>query len=263
MKRVDVEKMLKGASVNLAPDIYDRIANEPVVVEPIAEEMPLKGGLSLRRLAIIFSIILVFLVIGGSASFIGLYTAEAERVYIDINPSVEVVVNYFDRVIKVNNNNEDAAAILATIQTKGVRLNDFVDNFIVEANNKGYIEEDGAIFISVASNRTRQAEQKTAELGTLAQNIIAQKNLPAVIESQNVSDVNRKEAQDNNISVGKLKVIQNIIAMDNSYSIDELKDLDMRELKTILDNERDNTSNSNNPNNSITNPNQHPSQGNR
>ncbi|NCA66870.1 MAG: hypothetical protein EOM87_02260 [Clostridia bacterium] len=233
MKRNDVEKMLNTAAKGLAPDVYQRALEAEVVVEPLTQEVSTSRRFSLRKLALTLSIVLILLISGGS--LIGLSTAEAESVYLDINPSIELVLNHFDRVIAVNYYNDDAESLFADYKIKGKKIDEVIEVFIANANTAGYFDaEDSAMYISVASNNSKRAENSATHLKAVAANIIAQKGIAVGLEKQNASGVSKQTADSYNISVGKLKVIQNIIALDSSYTIEELKDLSMRELNLIL-----------------------------
>ncbi len=233
MKRVDVEKMLNNAADNLVPDVLDGVKHAEIAPLPYAEELSPRRPLSFARIALTLSIVLVLLLSGGS--IIGLASAEAERVYFDVNPSVELVVNYFGRVTAVNCLDTDAEKIFENSTVKGKSVSNVLKIFITNAQSMGYFEgEDAAMYISVSSKNAKRAAKKADSITGIAKAFAAQNGLSVSLEKQNASNISKTEAESYNISVGKLKLIKRIIELDNSYTVNGLKDKSMRELNEIL-----------------------------
>lgn len=84
-------------------------------------------------------------------------TVEADSYYvaIDINPSIEFVVDATDIVVSYNLLNEDAEILVAGIDFIGMNVDDAVELFIQMATEAGYIDvdsEDNAVLITVLGN---------------------------------------------------------------------------------------------------------------
>ena len=157
------------------------------------------------------------------------------KVGIDVNPSVELKINQKEKVLEVIANNEDGEKIISDMDLKGSDINVAVNALIGSMVKNGYITElANSILISVENNDSTKAE-------TLRQEILNQINMENIsIISQTVNE--EKELTDlanqYNISLGKVKIIKQIMANNNLLTFDQLADLSINELNLILkDNE--------------------------
>ena len=157
------------------------------------------------------------------------------KVGIDVNPSVELKINKKEKVLEVIANNEDGKKIISDMDLKGSNINVAVNALIGSMVKNGYINElANSILISVENNNNQKAE-------SLRQEILNQINMENIsIISQTVNE--KKELTDlanqYNISLGKVKIIKQIMANNNLLTFDQLADLSINELNLILkDNE--------------------------
>lgn len=94
-----------------------------------------------RKIAIITSV--VFLVVaGGSTGAYAYYKTPVSYLSLDINPSVELGVNAFDKVVEGTGYNADGERILEGIDVEGSNVTEAVKTLITSATDNGYIEED-------------------------------------------------------------------------------------------------------------------------
>lgn len=162
------------------------------------------------------------------------------KVGIDVNPSVELKINQKEKVLEVIANNEDGEKIISDMDLKGSNINVAVNALIGSMVKNGYINElANSILISVENNDNDKAE-------TLRQEILNQINMENIsIISQTVNE--EKELTDlanqYNISLGKVKIIKQIMTNNNLLTFDQLAELSINELNLIL-NDNENTTGS-------------------
>ena len=162
------------------------------------------------------------------------------KVGIDVNPSVELKINQKEKVLEVIANNEDGKKIISDMDLKGSDINVAVNALIGSMVKNGYITElANSILISVENNDSTKAE-------TLRQEILNQINMENIsIISQTVNE--EKELTDlanqYNISLGKVKIIKQIMTNNNLLTFDQLAELSINELNLIL-NDNENTTGS-------------------
>ena len=157
------------------------------------------------------------------------------KVGIDVNPSVELKINQKEKVLEVIANNEDGKKIISDMDLKGSDINVAVNALIGSMVKNGYITElANSILISVENNDNAKAE-------SLRQEILSQINMENIsIISQTVNEEQELIDLSNeyNISLGKVKIIKQIMANNNLLKFDQLADLSINELNLILkDNE--------------------------
>lgn len=160
----------------------------------------------------------------------------ATRIGIDVNPSIELTVNKKEKVLDVIANNSDANIILEGMDLKGSDINVAINALIGSMVKNGYIDElANSILISVDSDNAAESEALRQKIVAELNAFIASENDIAVI-TQNITteDANLKKAQELGISVGKLELIEKLIAKNNLYTYESLKDLSINELNLLL-----------------------------
>jgi len=192
--------------------------------------MALKQARTLRaphRLAAMAAAVCLLAVLGISSIFI-----PTSYVSVDINPSVELGINLWNRVALVRDYNEDGALLLASDSYWNLPLHTAVRKLVEEAVDQGYVLEDGTTVISIttvcngdkASERLRIAGEEGA---ALALEIKAQS---AIVYTDQVALSFRDEAQDAGFSPGKYKLIQILQAMDPELDVESLRGAKVTEI---------------------------------
>lgn len=94
----------------------------------------------------------------------GLYTVQTPVSYvsIDVNPSIELALNRYDRVVSATAYNEDAATILDGLKVNGLFYIQAIDVIVESDAMQPYLTEDSALTFTVASGAT----DKEAEIMT-------------------------------------------------------------------------------------------------
>ncbi len=156
------------------------------------------------------------------------------KVGIDVNPSVELKVNQKEKVLEVVANNEDGKKIISNMDLKGSDINVAVNALIGSMVKNGYINElANSILISVENNDNTKAE-------TLRQEILNQidmENLSIISQTVNEEKELTDLAKEYNISLGKVKIIKQIMANNNLLTFEQLSSLSINELNLILKDE--------------------------
>lgn len=107
---------------------------------------------------------LMFLFITGGGAYAYAYYTPVTSVVVDINPSIELKANRFDKVIKANPLNEDAKVILSEVDLKNQTLDNALNLIVQESKehnyiNDAYIESGKAITVKIDSkNKNKHFE---------------------------------------------------------------------------------------------------------
>ena len=102
---------------------------------------------SLRaKIALAACAVLIALGIGGGAYA---YQTPVAYVGIDINPSIELGVNYFDRVVSAEGDNADGQDILSEINVVGMTYEEALASLNDSLMNKGYLTANAAVAVTV------------------------------------------------------------------------------------------------------------------
>ncbi|KUP22096.1 hypothetical protein [Paenibacillus sp. DMB5] len=178
------------------------------------------------------------LIVGGSGAAYAYYQTPVSYLSMDINPSVEIGVNAFDKVVKVKGINDDGNKILAKVDIKGSNVTVAVNMLVTSAVYGGYIADDGSSVVSLTSetdDSTTAAElENDAETG--ANQALEETDKTATVIKDNVALARREQARALGISPGKLNLINKLQKVDPTATVDEYKDASVKAImKTIKD----------------------------
>lgn len=160
----------------------------------------------------------------------------ASTIGIDVNPSITVTVNKKEKVLDVTANNDDAKIILEGMDLAGSDINVAINALIGSMVKNGYIDElANSILISVDNPNSAESEALRQKIVDELNAFINSGNNISVV-SQSITSSSDKEALANSygISVGKLELIEKLIAKNNLYTYEDLKKLSINELNLLL-----------------------------
>ena len=189
-----------------------------------AEKQPSRGNIKKRRLAAAFVAFGACMTV--AISGYAYYNYPTDYISLDINPSVELGINAFDRVISVEGVNQDGTALVLDYEFKNLSVEDAVCTLVQQAAEQNYIAENGSTVIAVTaqSQKTERAEmlQNQGENGV---NLALREENKSAVLYKDCSDLSlRSEAKELGVSPGKLKIIKTVQQMDPTITAEQLKD---------------------------------------
>mgnify|MGYP000892856050 CR=1 FL=1 len=165
-------------------------------------------------------VLVVFIGLGAFA-----WSTPIQFIDIDINPSVELSVNYFDRIISVNALNEDGKKLMESVNVQAHRYESGIELVISTAQNMGYINDEEDVLISISSSNPKRVEK--------AQNDIREKVSPSV-EILTFDTQQREQSIQKGISPGKDNIIEKVIEIGTDIDKEELTKKPVKELMKII-----------------------------
>ena len=216
-------------------DILAKAKQEMYFATDSAEQKEEKSSFPLlftkkRFVPMIAGVALAFMICVGG---IGVYAENYQTIYIDINPSVALKLNRFERVIGVEYLNDDAAALLANTKLVGCDATSALETVITACNSAGYVKDDSEIYISASAKEEKNSEKLLQKLKGHAETMRAEKDETYAVSTYNAKKEEKKEIEKSSLSPAKYKVIKDIIDEDESFDMEELKDKTMEELRKI------------------------------
>lgn len=162
------------------------------------------------------------LFVGGVA----LYNENYQTIYIDVNPSVALKLNRFDRVIEVEYLNDDAKNLLSNIDLVGSDVEDALDTVLAKCDEAGFVRDDSEIYISATSKEEESSEKLLTKLKDRAE---ASKDTNSgkkySVSTYNTKEEDREKFDNSKISPAKDKIIHEIVDIDDDYDLDDIEDL--------------------------------------
>jgi hypothetical protein len=189
-----------------------------------------KNGFTLKRVIAVTCMLVIMCVASMGAYFY--LKIPTSYLSLDINPSVELGVNAFGKVVSATGYNNDGKTILVGQKVINSQVKDAVNSLVKSAFTKGFILKDGSTVISVTSETdnvsTAAKLQKEAARG--AKSAVKSEGSSAVIHKDNVALESRDEAIKLGITAGKLNLIKKLQALDPSITVDQYKNAKVKDI---------------------------------
>ena len=179
-----------------------------------------------RRLVTTMAVLLsCLLVVAGSVAFLRFPTA---AISLDATPSVEIQVNAFRRVLSAEAFNPEGEALLEGLQLEGRPATQAIQAIIAAAVQAGYVQADGASIISVAtaSGSDRLRTKLEAKVEEAIHEALGESGQEAVVYGEAIGLERVEEARELQITPGKLNLIQKLIELDPTKTIEDLMDME-------------------------------------
>lgn len=160
-------------------------------------------------------------VIGGSVG----YYSPVSNISIDVNPSIELVLNKYDRVISSKAYNDDGAEIIDNLNVSNKTYSEAVDIILNDETFSSYLDDDAELTFTVVS------PNETEIIDDISNEPLCQQ-YSATYYTADKSVVSL--AHENGMSVGKYQAYLEVSSYDPSITIEQCKDMSMREIKNIL-----------------------------
>ncbi len=238
MANKDIERKIQNAFSKSVPDVLDSVLQQcseqkGTVIE--MTEKKKKKGLIYKIAAIAAAFVIL---LGGTAAVlttIGSNSVET-KVFFDVNPSVEILLNRDERVLGVNGLNSDGETIIGDMDFKGTDLDVSVNALIGSMLKNGYLSDiANSILISVDNGDPQKAADLQQKLVDNINAIIGGASIDGAILSQTLShDKNIADlAEQYGITYSKAQLISDILAENSLLTFKDLAGISINELNLI------------------------------
>lgn len=152
-----------------------------------------------------------------------LYFTPRTIISVDVNPSIELEVNRFGRVITVEAFNDDGIAIVSSVRLRFLDYESALAKLLQAETMAEYLADEHLVSISIFGDAEAVCHHMLNRLST------------CISEYDNVhcSSGNREfeaDAHAVGLSCGKYKAYLELLALDPTVTPDEVKDLTMRQI---------------------------------
>ncbi|MFA6940043.1 MAG: hypothetical protein WCQ54_03555 [Clostridiaceae bacterium] len=217
MNQVKAEKELKENTINCVEtninNNLNKKSNEKIKKEKFKMKKFLTAASTVAACA-------VFALIGNFY-----YNTPVEYLSVDINPSVEMGINAFNKVVCIEGINNDGKALLKDKKLLKMTVEDTVEALVKEAEKEGFIADDGSTVIAVTA--VSDNEEKAVQLKEKAYNRIQQEIKAGKVKAIAYGDYSnlelRTEAQKVNMSAGKYKLVSALKTLDPNIDIEQFR----------------------------------------
>ncbi|MEG2429875.1 MAG: PepSY domain-containing protein, partial [Oscillospiraceae bacterium] len=155
---------------------------------------------------------------------------------LDVNPSIEMKINKSEKVIAIDALNSDAKKIIGDMDLKGTKLDVTVNAIIGSMLKTGYISKDqNSVLVSVQNDDAPKCQELEKKLTDEIKEILKTNSVEGSVMTQTTKadEELAKLAKENNISLGKAKLIQTMAKQNNTFTFEELAKMSINDLKLL------------------------------
>lgn len=238
MKKQEVKQAIRQAFTNATPDVMQSVlsdcGSQKGTVIVMTEKKKLHWGVKLAAMAAVLALIIG---IGFGVGTYRINNTVSSTISLDVNPSIEIRVNRYERVLEAVALNEDAKTVLDGMDLEGSDLNVAVNAVIGSMVRNGFITDvANAILISVDSKDAEAGKALQEKLTLEVSKLLDTQTFDGAVLSQTVQHETELEikAEEFGITLGKAQLIDRIVKNDSTHTFEELADLSVHQLNLIL-----------------------------
>ena len=166
--------------------------------------------------------------------FVSIYVYNLPVSYIsfDVNPSLELGINRFDRVVDINYYNDDAEKLISKKDVYHRKPDKAIDAIMMALDKRGYLPISNATAIAIAANCEKLSDSDKL-LAECTKNVINYSKPINVIQYTANSKL-KEESDLLSISFGKLMLIKMIQQLDSAATVKEYKDESIESIMEYL-----------------------------
>lgn len=195
------------------------------LAEKIAKRQPRRRPAYLKYVITAACCLLAILGLSGFA----MYQTPVAAISIDVNPSLELAVNRFDRVIEVNCYNDDAQQIVSELDLQNMSYQNAVTEILDCMKAANYINDNSLVNIAVAAKDSSKSEQIQQNINSCTGNRYGELRC----HSYNAEDIDA--AHQCGLSLGKYQALLQLQKIDPDITAEDIHDLSMRQIQDLLD----------------------------
>lgn len=146
---------------------------------------------------------------------------------IDINPSFELSVNRFDKVVSVESYNEDGKALIEALDIKYLSCYDAIDKIVKSEEIAVFLEDNDTLEIGVFGSDNAQTERLLSQINSCTGK---SDNTYCYFDEDTKSEVAHKLG----LSKGKYRAYEKLTELGIDVDVMQIRDMSMREIRELI-----------------------------
>lgn len=240
MTEQEIKQKLKTTAEAEAPHIFDELLAE-CETQPKGNVIIMTEQKKRNRFTSILSIAAaVALFLAATLFTVGVLNRDGNTVTttvaLDVNPSLEIRLDGEDKVFEVVALNKDARTVIGDMDFRGSSLDITVNALIGSMLRNGFLSEiANSILISIDNENPEKAAALQQKLTEEINDLLNKESFRGSVISQTVSKTDdlKSLAEQYGISVGKVKLINEMIRRNPLHTFEDLAPLSVNELNLL------------------------------
>jgi hypothetical protein len=160
----------------------------------------------------------------------------ASYIAVDINPSIILTTNPFDKVVEVEALNEDAETLLVNLELIGLQVDEAVELIIAEATEMGYIDllAEGEVAMVTAYNRDKVDEKLSEKIRERVQERLENREMAVNVVGHEAVAEQKELANELGVTLGKVLFVQKMMEKYPELGGDELYTMSIKDIMMMV-----------------------------
>jgi hypothetical protein len=179
-----------------------------------------------RRIA--YALAACLLLVARGVGGVNVYATPTAYIQLEVNPSIELGINRFDRVVSATGLNGDGTAILSGVDVLNQSYEEAIDTLLSQSGLANYTSGDYELNINVFSNDSAQM----SSINQGCSNYIATHELRGACHEATEQVFN--EAAAAGMGVARYQVALQLMEADPGLTIEDCQNMTMRQMRDLL-----------------------------
>lgn len=194
------------------------------LAEQIYAKAQAKPAVRQQMIAVLACLLLVLFGGGGYS----VYFTPASAISVDVNPSIELSINRFGRVISVQGYNTDGERLAASVDLHNMVYTDALEKLMASDAMEVYLDADAMVSITVIG--ATDAESETMRSRIAACGYARRGNVECGCGNREMTSA----AHEAGLSFGKYRAFLELNALDPTVTVQDVQGLSMREIRNWI-----------------------------
>ncbi len=156
---------------------------------------------------------------------------------IDVNPSIEMLADENDKVMELRGLNDDAKAVLQDVDEGDKSLEQVVSSLVDSMTEHGYLKPKvrNSILVSVENEDSEKADDIKGAITDDIYKALDKKEIDSIVLTQSVKKTKKleEEAQELNVSVGKMSLIRSLASRDAELDVRQMAEMSIQDISNL------------------------------
>lgn len=166
----------------------------------------------------------LFLLVGMGGYFV--YRKPVSYISVDVNPSIELHINRFGRVVSTEAYNDDGRDVIEQVPLKNISYMQAIDKLLKDESYSKYLHEDSMLVFTVISDRPDEIVEELNDSELL-------QSYGALTYTSDSSCMH--EAHQHEMSFGKYRTYLELLEYDEDVTIEDCHGMTMGELRDRIE----------------------------
>lgn len=166
------------------------------------------------------------------------YSTPVMAISLDVNPSIELQVNTFDRIVEVTPYNDDGEKAVLETNVKNMNYQDGINALVESQVISECLKNDNILEVTIAADTDKKYQKVKSSLTT--QNNI---NADCIYNCENDEDV--ETAHSLGLSMGKYRAFLELQKVNPEITADDVKEMTMNQIRDLINESSDDNTETN------------------